>query len=194
MNDLENFKKIVYKYYPKNICASKDKLFYEKTEEFILITKIINDISIHFDIKLFKINLEEKIKQKVFDFTLFSWYDRSYNIQFRIGNKNSKSFIFCINISVLIPYYICYILEVEKDEELNRLKFPPRRNFIIENSIFKNKIEMVKSFIEENTTLMEFPESILYNKINNINFQDIEMGNFTFFNAFFLNEYHTRLV
>jgi len=188
-----NFESIAYQYYPKGVDAMLNKMIYEKSKEFRLLVQKIDNGSKKINIKAFKLSLGDFLNKKVYDFSLLSWHDRAYNLQIEIYHEGNKKFVLCINFSVLISYYICYVLVIEKQQNSGMLKYKPTRNFEIEVSLFNDNLTDIKNFIEQQTKFKEFPSDILYKKIPDINFQDIEMNKFTFFNAFFLNDYHTRI-
>ncbi len=192
--NLDYFFEQVYYYYPKNISSITNSNEYINSKEYKRLSlKLKGEDYKKKDIEKLKKNIEVIHKTKIFDYTIPTWEDRCLNLQFLLKTENSieKKTILCINISKLIPFFVIYILEVEFDEIQNRLKYLPRRNYNKEKFDFKKNVESVKQIVYSNlNSHNEFPSELLYRKLENVNFQDIKMGDFTFFNAFFLN-FHT---
>lgn len=190
---LEN---IAYLFYPKDIDAMKQKEVYINSYEYKTLTKSIvntdnkNSSSINFS----------KYKEKVIiqlnhlnflDGTLLHWLDRAYNYQFYMV-KNNKIYSLCINISLLIPYYTIYALEVDINPNTSKWENYPREIEKIANSTFKKEILELSRLTEEYLGYSLFPEKLINVIIEDISFQDIKKEKFTFFNAFFLNEKNIR--
>lgn len=169
---------------------------YNNSPENILLLNKIKDKSLFPEniIIEFKNLFSRKMNKELTDNSLFQWHDRAYNLQCKIDSFNNKSLVLCINISVVIPYYICYILEIEHSEKSETLKFIPRRNFVIENGLYLTFLEQTKIILEKEFHVKEFPKELLYESIKGINFQDIEIEKFNYFNAFFLNDYFTNYI
>ncbi|WP_306352959.1 hypothetical protein [Flavobacterium sp. '19STA2R22 D10 B1'] len=125
------------------------------------------------------------------DVTLFSSGDRALNFQLTtmLGNKLHS---ICMNISILIPYYTYYVLEAEVDvDKLKWIKKPIIRKDL--EALYSDEIEKMCILTENKFRFSKFPIELLDYKLPEINKSFIPFGDFTFFNAFFLDEYYTRL-
>jgi len=185
-NMLEN---IVYKYYPKNVDSFLNRELYHNTNEYKnLISKINDNKNKIKDIEEVILNLKKIDSSFKFDdFTLFEWFDRCYNFQM---SKITDNFFVSvnINISLISNFYIVYI-KSNKVNDLNRFDSVSNRNSFLETNVHKDLINIISKLIEDKLFYTKFPAEYVDKVIPDINFQDIEMGKFTFYNAFFLNEF-----
>jgi hypothetical protein len=195
MKDFECFKQKAYSFYPKNISAIKNQTQYLNSEENKRLDNVFQnpDLTLLRKVDELKDFFKSSCKKNIYDFTIQSWQDRAYNIQFILNKKENKTFILCVNISMLIPFYLCYIIEVEFDSIKNKLKCSPKINLELEKSIFNNDLMKSKLFIENILKYKEIRFEVLDSKITDLSFQDIELGDFTLFNAFFLNNIYTQI-
>lgn len=196
--DFDSYLSTAYTFYPKNISPIKDldkyldSFEYKKLLNFLSKDKSIygtNDLRALID----EIGLE--FDSVVEDVTVPSWEDRCFNLQFLLNSKENenKKNVACINLSKLDRIYLVYILEVEYDEKLNRLKYLPRRNKNLEFEKFNPHIITIKEIIENRLeNIREFPDNLIDKISPDIGFQDIDLGKFTMFNCFFLNNFTTR--
>lgn len=191
-----SFKELV-KFILKNISHFCDKEKYILSQQYKNLLLLISSRETFSDAQKEKLINELKIKINInfSDFSLFSWNDRAHNIQTVLKSDGLISVILCVNISVIIPFYTIYTLKIER-ESINEMKrkHPPvfETNLIDEFSELVNDIWLI---LENNYNLKKFPEEFLNQIIEDASFQDIELGNFTYFNAFFLDSYsHTRFI
>ena len=187
----EVLKNLAYSFYPKNICNMHDKENYFQSCEYKNLTKTLNSF---FEYKTFPfytdlINFlkEDESMGKVQDVTLLEWEDRciSLELDFIEGTTIDK---ICIHISFLIPYYVIYLLESEIELNSFKLKTVPKYNKIKMENIYFDKIKTLIKIVEKTTGYKKLPICLTNHCISDINFHDIEMGEFNLFNAFFLNE------
>lgn len=193
--DWKKLTNLAYNYYPKGVSSFDNKEYEGTLENGLLIDRLNNStFFVESELIAFKAKIESEFTLKLEDVTVKSWHDRCFNLQALVEERNNNKKILCINLSKLIPSYFCYILEVEFDNEIGRLKYLPRRekNYEkkIDNEISKINLILESSFNESG--LFKFPENMLNEVIPDISFQDIDFGKFTMFNAFFLNNFTTR--
>lgn len=183
--------------YPEGISHFRDKEKYVSSKEYKRLLSLISSKEVFSDSKKESLINDLKIEQELEfrDFSLFSWNDRAHNIQTILKSENLISIVLCINISIIIPYYTIYTLKIER-ESINKIK--RKYSPIKDNSLlveFSDLTLKIKQLFENRYKLKEFPDMLLKQTIGNISFQDIELGDFTFFNAFFLDTYsHTRFI
>ncbi|MEY8863148.1 hypothetical protein [Tenacibaculum singaporense] len=192
-SNIEILKEIAYKYYPRGISSISNHSLYAQSSEnkFLLETIKSNVLKAKINSLIYRLEKELKLG-KVMDFTLFEWVDRCYNLQCLISDKNKVKQIFCINISVITNYYTCYVLEVREKNDNFISGFPKRDITLSSNISFPSNVKEVEKLIEESLSYDKIPLENLNYSFQDINFQDFEMGKFTLFNAFFLNNYYTQ--
>lgn len=197
INTKEFFQQKISEIYPKEISHFRDKENYILSQEYKNLMSLISFKKAFSDSKKENLINDLKIEQNIdfSDFSLFSWNDRAHNIQTLLKTDGLISIILCINISVIIPYYTIYTLKIERKSvnEMRRKHSP-----ITEESYMKEFSELVskiKLLLEKKYKLKKFPDELLNQITDGFSFQDIEVGSFTFFNAFFLDTYsHTQFI
>ncbi|MNQ59395.1 hypothetical protein D3C85_736340 [compost metagenome] len=100
------------------------------------------------------------------DVTLFNSCDRAFNLQLTKMSGNHLHSI-CLNISILCPYFTCYVLDTLVD--LEHLKFigKPFKNEALEH-IYINEINKITTLVEKKYKLTNFPKELLSYKLPNI--------------------------
>ncbi|WP_282159582.1 hypothetical protein [Ulvibacterium marinum] len=190
--------KIIYRFYPQNISFEDESEKYVKTSEYSNLKNAINSHrngKVSYELKMLKKEIEKHFETTLEDCTVFEWNDRCYNWQIVLPKKweGKKKYVLCLNLSILIDVYIIYVLEVEYDKILGKLKYLPRRNEDIELEVFQEEVKYLKAIVEKHTNRKEIQMSIGNMVIPNISFEEIPLGKLTYFNAFFLNRYETRI-
>lgn len=184
--------KIAYKYYPKGVCSISEKEKYINSKEYkLLFSKIDEFHKNETSINMYNLLISEfnksSIIENIHDVSVLNWQDRclSFELEIVVGKKLIK---ICLNISLLIPYYLVYVLE--NDIELKPYKWLtlPKRNKELEASKYKEHLQIISSIVEKITFFNKFPEDLINISLPDLSFQDIRIGNFTYYNAFFLNE------
>lgn len=178
-------------YYPKGLCAMNDNKTYVDTFEFKNLIEKLNYAFV--SIRENQLNTQILNKLKSYDIlkdieevTLES-LDRciSYKLSFF---ENDVLYQLCINLSVIVPYYYIYVLKNNFELEPYRWVNLPERDIESEEIKFNSYIELISSIIESKTLYNKFPSGLVKTVIPNINYADVELGNFTYFNAFFLDD------
>lgn len=188
----EVLKKIAYNYYPKGICAINDKDNYLKSYQYRNLSQTLEDFTIN-DIHqnsystLLNEFKKHNLINEIEDVSLSSWQDRCLSFELDIVDGNELIKI-CLNISLIIPYYVVYLLKNEITTNPYKWITIPTRNKEAELTEYREIIEVIKSIVEETIRFNKFPEDIAKNIIPDINFNDINLGAFNYYNAFFLDE------
>jgi len=185
-------KNIAYSYYPKGICniSNKEKylnsLEYKKTEQLLSSFFDTEESKMTYDALLYELQRLTFVKE-IKDATLLQWQDRclSFEIEYLEGDKLTR---ICIHISLLIPYYLIYILDNAVAFEPYRWLSYPQRNIEKEKHEFAERISEISKVIESVTNFHPFNEELAEIVLPDLNFKDIRMGEFTLFNAFFLDD------
>ncbi len=190
------FKNMAYLFYPKGIDAINNKQTYISSNEFKALLNTINFYKNGFlseSLNSYKETMMNISKDFTFtDGTLYDWLDRAYNFQlYKISNN--KIYSICTNISFLIPFYSIYVLEVDIDPMTLKWKTFPKWNKSIEESMFKEEISNLSLGIENYLGYFPFPKDLHNKIIEDVSFHDIKKGNFTHYNAFFLDEKNIRI-
>lgn len=182
---------IVSLYYPFGICASQDYDEYVETLEHKTFIKHLNNNfdlveELSIDVKILDKLKENVLLKDIKNITSRS-FDKclSYKIEFI---EDDFLYQLCLNISLITPYYCIYVLK--NRIKLNPYKWvdTPTRDFESEKHKFNNQMNLIKNIIESNYNFSHFPEFLINKIIPNVNYSDIEIGEFTYFNAFFLDD------
>lgn len=186
---LEN---IVYTYYPKGISNIDERDKYLKSLEFsrlFAITDNFHENRNNIDNYTALISEFKKYNwiKKIQDVSLLHWQDRAltFEIEYLENNKLIK---LCVNISLLIPYYVIYVLENEIQIDPYKWITLPKRNKKLETTKYSEHIALISLIIKNITKFNLFPEDLANVILPDLSFKDIRMGDFTFFNAFFLDD------
>jgi len=185
-------KNIAYTYYPKEIDAMTEKEDYVMTVEFNRLLDTINDIQKNegfqksYDSLIIGFNSHNSVKN-IKDVSVLDWLDRCISFELDIVQGNELIKI-CLNISLIVPYYIVYLLK--NDIEVNPYKWLtlPKRDRELEASEYGELITQISSIVEKNTHYNKFPESIGKIILPDISFGEVVFGDFSLYNAFFLDE------
>lgn len=192
---LEN---IAYGFYPKHVMYKNNTDFYKTTHEYKKLTEVLNSIEKNY------LNYTEEVLETIQKTALFHEFykadvtnlnllDRCFNFQLvDFDYEKSKQYSICLNLSFLVPFYTIYVLEADVDFKQKKWTSYPSRNTDAEKLSYLPEITALRK-IAENMNYYLLDEKIQVQKIHNINFQNIESGDFNFFNAFFLNEYYTKI-
>lgn len=178
-------------YYPKGICALYSKKEYIETFEFKnLITKINSTFATivenNFNGRILdELKKNEELKN-IKDLTLES-SDRclSFKVDFFEGQVLYQ---LCVNLSIIVPYYYVYVLKNKFEAEPYRWLTLPQRDEAVEIGKFGSQIALISDTIEKKFFFNKFPDSLVNTIIQDINYADVELGSFTYFNAFFLDD------
>lgn len=180
--DKKKLKTQAYKFYPKNINSISDKKKYLNSEQYQNLSEIIEyHKSLNFEeSKFFESLLRNNIDDDyiIYETTYFDWMDRCYTYEI-INNNSEGKFLLKIFKSILGPYYTFKYFKLIHLEE--------RTKFIALDELYFQNLEFVKKSKQllQDMNFSEIPEKLTNQKIENINFDDIEMGDFTIFNSFF---------
>lgn len=184
IDNLNNIEELIYTFYPKGIDAlNNPKKYIESLEHKNLLDKINSKGEIQ--TKSLR-NECENLSLRFDDYTLFDWYDRCYNFQLSEISENNLYKIH-INISIISPFYFIFLSQTHIDENGKHISITKR---ILNQDLKKYHviINHLSRLIEDEIGYKKFNEKYLAKVISDVNFQDIEMGKFTYYNAFFLND------
>lgn len=184
-------KNIVELYYPVGISSMSNYDRYIQTPEFKNLTEKTNIVFLASENMLFKEKLlkefrKNQILEEIRDFTLES-FDKCLTFKMDIFEGNILYQI-RVNISVLVPYYLVYVLKNEINLETNQWVSYPERDKYSEKNKFENHLNLISNIIESETNYNKFPSFLINKIIPNVSYSDIETGNFTYLNAFFLKD------
>jgi hypothetical protein len=183
-------KNIAYIYYPLRLCSLKEYDQYTQSDEFKILSGTINRQLLDKDYQNLRKQLLNEFKknesiQSISDVTL-EGHDRCLTFQIEIIESNSLIKI-CLNVSLLIPYYFIYVLknDIELEPTYRWLNHPKRNR---ESEVkFDEELKLLEDIIKEKINFNKFPEYLIQMTIPEITYVDIELGKFTYFNAFFLD-------
>lgn len=183
-------KNLVYLFYPKNICAFREKDKYFISEEYRRLNQIITDFDSDYG-KFFRANIlkefeNDKALKDFTDFSLFNIGDRCMTFNMNVI-ENRQLFTISLFVSVIVPYYV---INVQKNiielffsqSEISQLE---QKN--TETRKINELVADIETVIEDKFLYKKFPNKLLNSIVDDISFQDSEFGYFTMFNAFFNN-------
>lgn len=182
---------LVTTYYPVGICAMRNNKVYIETFEFKNLIRKINSafISIqenHQNTELLNELKKNDIVKDIEEVTLES-SDRciSYKVSFFEGNVLYQLYI---HLSVIVPYYYVYVLKNNFELEPYQWTNLPERDKQAEKDKFSSHIELISNVLESKTLFTKFPDIFVKTIIPDVNYADVELGSFSYFNAFFLDD------
>ena len=183
--------KLVYLYYPKNICPWNEKDKYIQTIEYKRLQSTIDyfdsDVNLIIRKKIKKYFEDDEILKNFQDFSRLDYnQDRCYTFFLNVV-EGGEMYSISLHLSVLIPYYVIRkgwhthspLFPKSKIEEIEREKLDTRK--------MEELILDIETIVEEKLLYKKFPSSLMNNLIIDTSFGDIYLGNFTMFNAFFNN-------
>lgn len=184
-------KNLALTYYPQGLCAMSDNVAYTSTFEFKnLIEKINSAFKV---IRETQINVEILNELKSYDIlkdmeeVTSESLDRciSYKVSFF---EDDVLYQLYVNLSVILPYYYIYVLKNNFELEPYRWLDLPTKDTDAEKHKFSTHIKLISSIIESKTLYNRFPDNLVRTVIPDINYADVDLGSFTYFNAFFLDD------
>lgn len=181
--------KLVNLYYPKNICPWNEKEEYMQSLEYKRLQATLNYFDSNLIVRknIIKEFEEDEILKDFEDFSrLDSNQDRCYTFFVNIFEEG-ELYSLSLHLSVLVPYYVIRkdwhtpepFFSKSRIEELEREKIDTRK---IEELIFD-----LETIVEKKLLYKKFPKSLMNKIVTDFSFGDIDLGNFTMFNAFFNN-------
>lgn len=186
------FTKKAYDFYPKGIDFYLDQEDYKNSKEHIHLLQKISSEKDKIDIKSFFENVKLEEGLLIRDYSMIELGDRCLN--FQVVKKNEKFFIsLCFNISLLIPFYCTYFLTTFLDKEGIGWKDSPKIFNPKHNDSLNTILKTAGNKLESPFNYKKFPFLISSNIIPDLSYYDIRHNNHTYFNAFFLDSYYTRL-
>ena len=189
-NSKDYFLKKVAEYYPRKISPLYDSTNYRNQPEYERLMEEISKRDIFPESQKDQLiaDLKRLYGLDFKDVSLFSWQDRAYNLQTLLKKEALICEVLCINISVLIPYFTIYVLKTEQENsnDLKR-KYSPLVSQELFNK-YPQQVDSIQSLLRHDYDLNDFPHDLKNEIVNDVGFQDIPIGKFTFFNAFFLDK------
>ncbi|AWH86644.1 hypothetical protein HYN59_16700 [Flavobacterium album] len=195
----EYFTEAVYKYFPRGINEISHLQDYMASTEFIALSNKCHEEELRkkngdFDRFYKEIESLDTLKN-FYDFTLFHQNDRAHNLQ--LGELiGTKHYSICLYVSIIIPYYVIYVLETDVSHALAEpVDFlrpgykEPKRSHEME-MYYKPLMDQMGDVAKKYFHAQQFPEELVHTIIPDISYQAIPFGEFTFFNAFFHESYY----
>ncbi len=195
----EDFIATAYRYFPQSIHSILDIELYMTTPEFTRLANLcglmerrqeegeFNDF--YYEIKSLNNPDNFRVVQR------FSANDRCHNLHF-VERRGTILHSLCLNVSTVVPYYTTYVTEWDIKEKLQDPPDPFRmtsnypKKALIVNEEDKAVLDKMAKVAENTFGCKPFPEDLLTEIIPDVNIETIKMGEFTLFNAFFLDDYH----
>ena len=187
MEKENKLRELIYTFYPKNICISKEYDKYCCSQEFIHLTNTLNNYEKRKEIDLIFENLKNHpFFDSINEYTSFG-LGHSFLFIHEILIEKNTLIRFNIEMSALAPYYCVYITENKiKTTGIGCLTLPKRSKSLEEK--YSIEIDYVSTLIEKNLEYKKFSETLHYKVIPDISFANMPFGHFTFYNAFFRSD------
>lgn len=198
----ERLQETAYQYFPKGISSIEQPGLYHSSKEFkslsnVFIENFEKQQRGEFDSFYDKLQDLDKTMH-LHKYGLYIPNERAHNLQLA-DVKGNTLYSICLNISIIAPYYTIYILETdverftEKPVDFTVMKpLNTIRNKEME-SVYDPLLKKIRELTEEAFQANFFPEELIYTIIPDINHNRIRFGEFTMFNAFFLDKYSARI-
>lgn len=203
---ISHFLEIAYNYYPKGISFLTDKMEVNENYTGSKENRLLNQERNNYfgqDAKFGEQIIDSLFKNgndiEFRDVSRISSGDRAFCIQHSgfFFKEDLKYYPLCFAFSGIIPYFYSYFVDIDIsfDEPIKIGSYQWKKN----NGIFfdwKEKPSFV--YVERNISKIistslgfkKFPEQLIMKTIPGIGNNNIENGNFTFFNAFFLDDFY----
>ncbi|MFL9837551.1 hypothetical protein ABS768_08585 [Flavobacterium sp. ST-75] len=195
----EDFIATAYRYFPRSIHSILDIELYMTTPEFTRLANLCGLMERRQEEGEFNDFYNEiKSVNNPENFRLvhrFHVNDRCHNLHF-VERRGTILHSLCLNVSTVVPYYTTYVIEWDIKEKLQDPPDPFRmtrdypKKAVIVSEEDKAVLDKMAKVTESTFGYKSFPEDLLTEIIPDINIETIKMGEFTFFNAFFLDDYH----
>lgn len=179
---------LVYLFYPKNICSLTEEKEYLESKEHKRLLGIIKHFetnkSLCFDLeKTFK---KDSVIKNIRDMSLLDYKDRALTFQLTVVVEG-ELFTVTLYLSILIPYYLIMVQKNKIELIFSENEIVKMENEKTDTRNIKVLVEDISSFVETTMLYSKFPEQLCNKIIEDVSFEEIPLGRFTMFNAFFKN-------
>ncbi len=195
----ESLLKAAYKYFPQGIDAIVDRNSYTNSVEF---KQLSDSCSYEFEKtedgaynSFFDAIQNIDTSKYFFNATHFHLNDRAHNLQLS-ELKDSKLYSICLNVSIIVPHYITYVLETDVSYPEDNFGLPQISKTVRSlepEEKYRAIMDAMAAQTENFFDVTPFPEEKLQTIVPDISHETIRPGEFTFFNAFFLDDYYIMM-
>jgi hypothetical protein len=181
---------LVYLFYPRKICSrTQEDKYYNSDEHNRLI-----DIIKHFYSIENQNNNTELLEEFEKDCTLknfrivslMDWQDRAITYNLFII-EDDELYTVSLYLSILVPYYVIKVQKNKIKLLFSNFEIAQMKNNNLESRKIRDLIIDIASIVESKTLYQKFPEELMNIIIEDVSFQEIGIGKFNMFNAFFNN-------
>lgn len=200
MNYLDVLKK-VYEFYPRGIDYFNNENVinkkYSESFENKKLTKLLSNRNSNFCDEFIK-EINSKYKYSLRDISNLHMGDRCFNLQFSdfFFKNKLKYYPVCFSFSLILPLYYVYIIDIDisfdKPIQLGTYNWVANNGLLKKNDIsidLMTVISQIEKYIIKHTDYKKISNSLAERIIPDISNEYIKMGNFTVFNALFLDDY-----
>lgn len=185
-------KNLAYLFYPKKICSREEENKYNNSEEYNRLLHIINYFHADENIMLYSIKFKEEFEnddvlRKLSPISMVDWQDRAVTFNLSVI-ENKELYTISLYLSILIPFYTIRVQKNRIELFFSNLEIDEMDKKNLESRKIKDLIIDIESTVENKMLYKKFPKELINVIIDDISFQEIQMGNFTMFNAFFNNQ------
>jgi hypothetical protein len=195
----ESLLKAAYKYFPQGIDAIVDRDSYTNSTKFMHLSN-----SCRYELEktedgaynsFFDAIRNIDISKYFFNATRFNFFDRAHNLQLS-ELKDNKLYSICLNVSIIVPHYIIYVLETDvsyPEDNFGLPKISKTVRSLEAEEKYRTIIDAMAAQIESFFNVTPLSKEKLQTIIPDITFETIRPGQFTFYNAFFLDDYYIMM-
>lgn len=182
---------LAYLFYPKNICPWNENEKYLHTEEYKRLKSTIDLFNSDENKKLrniIKAEFEEDLILKDFeDFSRLDYQDRCLKYFLNVFEEG-KLYSISLYLSILSPYYVIVKMQHPPEPFFSQSRIEELERENTDTRKIKELILDIENIVENKLLYTKFPQALIHTIIDDISFQDIYLGHFKMYNAFFNNE------
>lgn len=178
---------IAYMFYPKNICCFQAKEKYLDSQEYKKLFSIIDFFELNWSKEL-NYEFNKNIILKDFkNLSRLDMQDRCLTYSLNLVEDGELQSI-TLYMSILVPYYVIVTNKHKIELFFSKSKIEELEMSNLKTRKIKDLVLEIENIVESKLLFQKFPEELMNFVIKDIAFQDIGLGRFTMFNAFFNNQ------
>ncbi|OXA99261.1 hypothetical protein B0A81_21445 [Flavobacterium plurextorum] len=186
----EILRNVVYSYYPKDVCFNTEITKYLGSDEYQKLYQRIKKFDHEHRQDISKGIIREFKKNNYLknfeDFTLLDLGERCMTFSLTVI-RDGNLYTISLFLTVIVPYYSIKLKKHKAELLFSEPKKLALQEIGPESKKITDIILIVENFVENRLGQKKIPEDLLNHIIQDVSYQDLEIGSFTMFNAFFNN-------
>lgn len=181
---------LIYTFYPRKISFFREYEKYIATDEYRRLKQVVSNFDSEykddFSKKILR-HFEKDYTLKNFqDYTMFNLEDRCLTFNITLI-EDDELYTISLLISILAPYYVIKCQKNIIDLFFSKAEITELQKSNNETRKLKQLILEIETIVEEKLLFSKFPKTMLNTIVQDVSFQEAEVGHFKMFNAFFNN-------